>query len=354
MTIRDLAREEIRDMHAYRGAAQLDGALRLHANESPQAIMRGADSLNRYPEIRPEALHCRLALHFGVPRDKILVTRGSSEAIDLLIRSFCRAGQDNVVITPPTFAMYRVYADIQGAGIIECPLVPEQDFAIDVDSLLEKCTATSKLIFICSPNNPCSNLVPETDVIRLLEARRGRTIVVVDEAYIEFSEGKSLAEQTKTIDNLVVLRTLSKAYALAGARCGAVIGAEPLIDLLERVASPYSFATPVVQRVANALGGGQLQNARRLIAEVVSQRDILREALRSIRHIEVVWQSQANFLLVRFQNLTKVSKYLAQQRIVIREFRDDAMLDNCARITVGSAEENQALVRALATLDVMQ
>lgn len=347
MSIEGLARPEIRELNAYQTAVQLDGALRLHANEASWSVAAAGDSLNRYPEIRPEALQARLADRFAVTRDKILVTRGSSEAIDLLIRTFCRAGKDSIVIMPPTFGMYRVYADIQGARTILCPLLPERNFVLDVDVLLDHCSASSKLIFVCSPNNPTGNLIARQDIIRLLEARRGSSIIVVDEAYIEFSETESLADLMVAHDNLVVLRTLSKALALAGARCGAVIGSKELIRLLNGVLAPYALATPVIDCVMRALSSSEASSYDDRIGEIIAERERVAAELATSNQVRKVWPSHANFLLVRFRDLVDAQKRLRSERILIRDYADTPGLGNCARITIGSRSENDRLLAAL-------
>ncbi len=344
MMIEMLARPEIRTLSAYETEWQENGALRLHANEAPTAA--GSDSLNRYPESRPSNLQSRLADRLYVSADNLLITRGSTEAIDLLIRTFCRAGRDNIVITPPTFVMYQVYADIQGANTIQCPLSAERDFVVDLGSLADKCTASSKLIFICSPNNPTGNVTPRSAIVELLNARRNQSIIVVDEAYIEFSESESMADLVAEHDNLVVLRTLSKALALAGARCGALIGNANLVRLLDRVLAPYALATPVIDCVMVALANKKSADDSR-IAEIVAERDRLTEKLALNPFVQKVWPSHANFLLVQFRNLAELQERLQAERILIRDFGDNPGLENCARITIGDASENDRLLAAL-------
>lgn len=347
MNIEDLARPEIRDLQSYETAVSLSGALRLHANESSWPMATDGKSLNRYPELRPVELRSRLADRFGVCHNKLLVTRGSTEAIDLLIRTFCRAGQDNIVVTSPTFSMYQVYADIQGAETISCPLLPEEDFAVDADALNNSCTASSKLIFICSPNNPGGNLVPRSEIIRLLHARKGKSIIVVDEAYIEFSDTGSIAELVADYENLVVLRTLSKALALAGVRCGVAIGSATLIRMLDSVLAPYALATPVIDCVMHALSSDESSAGETRVNRIITERERFRELLAGNNQVRKVWPSQANFLLVQFRDLATVQKRLQSESILIRDFSSQPGLDNCARLTVGSPDENNRLLEVL-------
>ncbi len=347
MTIEALARPEIRDLHVYETAVQTNGVIRLHANESFWSRDSNAAAMNRYPELRPTELQSLLAERFGVAEDNLLATRGSSEAIDLLIRTFCRAGKDNIIISRPTFVMYQVFAEIQGAEVIDCPLLAENNFELNTDSLANKCTQDSKLIFVCSPNNPTGNVVPKANVVRLLESRKDQSIIVVDEAYIEFSDMASTAELIASYDNLVVLRTLSKALALAGARCGAVIGSPALIRILSGVLAPYALATPVVDCVLSAMSKGDEASSQEKVRQTILERERMSEMLQAIPSVKMLWQSQANFLLVQFQNLEEIQSRLQAERILIRDLSDSPGFDNFARITIGTTDENNRLLAAL-------
>lgn len=340
-----LARPEIAALQPYVTATQQADTLRLNANEAPDAPL--ANGLNRYPAIRPGALRSRLATLFEVDEANLLVTRGSSEAIDLLIRTFCRAYQDNIVVTPPTFSMYQVYATMQAAGVVEVPLASNDDFKLDVDEILVRCTDNSKLIFACSPNNPTGGSVPVLDLERLATQRSGQSLVVVDEAYIEFSKSESLLTILNRHDNLVVLRTLSKAWGLAGARCGAVIAHRAVIELLERMLPPYAFSSLTTAGVLESLSDAALESARRRIAITVAERRRMHSALTALACVSRVWPSDSNFLLVRFKDLAAVQKELQQQRILIRAFDGRTELANCARITIGDASDNERLLQAL-------
>ena len=343
MSIALLARPEIRALRPYAMAPLHPLAIRLNANESTAS----AGGLHRYPEIRPGALHERLAAHFRVPAANLLATRGSSEAIDLLLRAFCSAGIDNVVISPPTFEMYRVYADIQGAETLEVPLLPDDDFRLDARRLLDACTAHSKLIVICSPNNPTGTRVPAEAIEEILVARRDQSVVVVDEAYIEFSGQSSLTNRMERFDNLVVLRTLSKAQGLAGARCGAVIGSEPLVTILDGILPPFAMSTPIVDCVLEALSGDPMLQAGATVASIVAERKRLSDALVGLPQVDRCWPSDGNFLLVRFHDINPVRQCLRAAKILVREFPGQEVLADCVRITVGTPAENDALLDAL-------
>lgn len=347
----ELARSDILTLRGYRAAEQITDSVRLNANEAPRPIAAGnaGDGLNRYPEVHPVQLQERLASLFSVPGKNLLVTRGSSEGIDLLLRAFCSANQDNVITPTPTFEMYRFFADVQGVEQREIELSPEQDFLLDTGAVLEKCDDKTKLIFVCSPNNPTGGLVPNSAIEKLLEARRDRSIVVVDEAYVEFSDQPSLAAATGKYDNLVVLRTLSKAHALAGARCGAAIACPDLIDVFCRVLPPYSFPTPVIDSVMNTLNAEGAGNSAAAIEEIIVERDRLCQEMEIYPYVKHIWPSQANFLLVKISDMADLQKFLLGKRILIRDFSNEPRLQNCARITIGSVDDNNALLNALAS-----
>lgn len=352
MSIAALARPEIRNLRAYKIPNACGPAIKLNANESPLATgTTNSEGLNRYPARPPAALTQMMANHYDVATENLLVTRGSSEGIDLLIRSFCSAGQDNVLICPPAFEMYRVFASIQGVQCVDVPLRAAQEYALDTDSLLNACDIRSKLIFICSPNNPSGGSVPRNDVLRILEARKSKSLVILDEAYIEFSDMESLASLVSEYDNLVVLRTLSKARALAGARCGAVIASNAVIDLVDRVLAPYALSTPVIKKAEQALSKNQLARSDLAIREIIDERKRLYRELATCDSVVQIYPSQANFLLVRFQSLVELQRCLDEVGIAIRLFGDDPLLVNCARITVSLKHENDKLIKAIRSLD---
>lgn len=352
MSIADLARDEIRKLRAYQSAAPCNHGLKLNANESPvETGTLDSGGLNRYPALRPAALTQKMAEHYRVVSENVLVTRGSSEGIDLLIRVFCEPGQDSVLLTPPVFAMYQVYASIQGARTINVPLRIENDFALDTDELLDACDENTKLIFLCSPNNPLGSVVSASQVKTILRSRAGKSVVVLDEAYVEFSDQDSMASLVSEFDNLVVLRTLSKALALAGVRCGAVIGATELIPLLDSVLAPYAIASPVIACAKRALSDQQLALSSDAIRATVDERERLRRELTKCNAVEKVWPSQANFLFVRFRSLDTIRRCLEDAGIAIRIYGDELPMKECARITVSLQDDNQQLINAIRSLD---
>ena len=350
MSIAERARPEILALRPYAAAVQVEEAVRLNANEMPWS--NGSDRhrrpLNRYPEIRPSALRGKLAERFGVPARRLLVTRGSSEAIDLLVRAFCRAGRDSIATLAPSFALYRHYAAIQGAAVRSLAGSPDADFVPDLDAFIDSCDRDTRLVFLCSPNNPTGASLPADFIRAMLHARRGFSAVVVDEAYIEFSRRDSVIGMLEDFDNLVVLRTLSKALAFAGARCGAVLGRRPVIDMLDAIQAPYAMATPVVEDLEDALCERRLAAAARRISEIVAQRERVRNALARLPAVRRVWPSDANFLLVRFADVGAVMEATRAAGILVRCLGEP--LTDCIRISIGSPAQNDALLAVLGKL----
>ena len=355
-----LARAEILTLQPYVYAAWDHRYERLHANENPWRAA-GDDSalgLNLYPESPAVALHTRLAELYGVALDQVLAGRGSDEGIDLLMRSFCRAGQDSIVICPPTFGFYRVAAGVQGAGVIEVPLIRSHaGFALDVDSVLAACGRNTnvKLVFLCSPGNPPGNALDANAMLSLCRQLNGRALVVVDEAYIEFTGRPSFTTLLAQHPNLVILRTLSKAYALAGARCGATIADAELISVLARVIPPYAIPTSTVESVIKATAPERRARIAEQIQTLISERTRISAELKQCALIRQVFPSDANFLLVECVDADVVFNAAKSVGLVVRDQRKQPQCGNCLRITVGTPEQNNRLlqgIRAAATQQV--
>ncbi len=348
MTIAKLARPEIRALKPYEAAAQVHETIRLNANEAPWTSSRDhfRRPLNRYPEVRPALLRDILAARYGCAESGLLVTRGTSEAIDLLIRVFCRAGQDNLLTTTPTFSLYKHYAEVQGAEILEFETSRDSDFSIDVDALLSHCDESTRLIFICSPNNPTGTLFPRESLLDLLERRGNRSAIVVDEAYIEFAGEASAIDLLERHENLIVLRTLSKALAFAGARCGSVIGPTAVIEMLNAVQAPYALATPVVEYVENAMQSESPGEAEQWLAQIVSERERLILALGDFSIVQRIWPSTANFFLVEIDDIEALMAQSSDDKVLLRYFGGN--LSDCVRITVGTRAENDRLLQTFA------
>ena len=348
MSAIDLARAEIRALKPYSSARMeaSGGSVLLNANESPwPSVMGGTGALNRYPDPQPAELVKRLAALYGVAPAQVLVARGSDEAIDLLVRAFCRAGRDAVVVSSPTFGMYSVSAGIQDAAVIDVPL--RADFSLDVDGLLTRVTERVKLVFVCSPNNPTGNLVPLATIGRLAAALADRALVVVDEAYIEFAGVPSATTLLARNDNVVVLRTLSKAHALAAARVGTLLAHADIVALLRRILPAYPLPAPCVEAALAALTPPALAATRVRVAGLLEARDRLADGLKTFTGAREVFPSSANFLLARCADAQGVYRRLLAAGVVVRDVSHHAVLTDCLRITVGSDEDHRRLLAAL-------
>lgn len=350
MSVAALARPEIRRLKPYKAAVQVQDTVRLNANEAPwsSAADHFRRPLNRYPEIRPARLQRELAARFGCEPDQLLVTRGTSEAIDLLVRAFCRSGIDNIVTSSPTFTMYHHYAEIQNAEVRAVSASRDDDFRLDVDAFLAACDDNSRVVFICTPNNPTGTAVPRETLVELLERRGNRSVVVVDEAYIEFSDAASATELLSRYPSLVVLRTLSKALAFAGLRCGAVMGAQDVISMLNAIQAPYALATPVVECAEDALHQERLDEAAEAVALIVAERERLLSELDLMAFVKKIWPSAANFLLMQVDDVDAVLRACEQRQILLRYF--GGVLEDCIRVTVGTPDENDRLLDALRSI----
>lgn len=347
--ILERARPDILSIAPYQHAAWQPTLERMHANEMPWRV--DADTtragLNRYPEPQPRELVNRLAELYDVAPAQVLVGRGSDEGIDLLVRAFCRAGQDSVLITPPTFGMYKVAAKIQGAQLVEVPLLREQGFSLDADAVIAAAKDV-KIIFLCTPNNPTGNALDLEAMRRVCEATRDRALVVVDEAYVEFSSRPSISSWLGSFENLVILRTLSKAFALAGARCGAVLAHAELIALLARIVPPYALPASTIEVVMDATTTEGRVTSRSRIAVILEERVRLTRELARLPLIRKVWPSDANFLLADCIDADRVLRAANDVGLIIRDPRSQAGLEQSVRISIGTPEQNSRLLRGIA------
>ncbi len=344
-----IARPDILSVEPYEHASWNPALERLHANELPwRSNGDGSEAgLNRYPEPQPRALVTQLAELYGQPPANVLVTRGSDEAIDLLTRAFCRAGTDQVLVCPPTFGMYGVAARIQGAGVVRVALNQARGFEYDIDAVLAACTPTVKLVYVCSPNNPTGNLIAEETILRLASELAGRALLVVDEAYVEFADTPGSARHLPGHPWLVVLRTLSKAHGLAGARCGVVLAHAEIIALLRRIVEPYNLAQLSVEAVLRALQPAVRASTRERVALIRSERAQLAAALEASAGVIRVWPSAANFLLVEFTDPQQAFDAACAAGLLVRDVRRQPGLGRALRVTVGTPEQNRRLIAAL-------
>ncbi|NCW11929.1 MAG: histidinol-phosphate transaminase [Chitinophagia bacterium] len=297
---------------------------------------------NRYPDPMQMKIKDKLSFIKKVPATQIFIGNGSDECIDLLYRSFCEPGKDNVIICPPTYGMYEVSANINNVEIRTAPLLP--DFQLNMAHIEQLVDAQTKIIWICSPNNPTGNSLHVLDIEMVLNNFNG--LVVVDEAYINFSQQKSFIQSLVDYPNLVVLQTLSKAWGLAGLRIGICFANEPVIEYLNKVKPPYNINIASQQLAIKALEEvGQVND---MIQHLVEMREALAEVLLSMPGILQVYPSDTNFLLVKVQNATQLYQYLLTQGIVVRDRSNVEFCEDCLRITIGTESENTHLVDAIA------
>lgn len=297
---------------------------------------------NRYPDPYQKEIKEKLAVIKNIPASQIFLGNGSDEIIDLLFRAFCEPGKDNIIICPPTYPMYEVNANINNIGIQSAPLLP--DFQLNVAHIEQLVNSNTKIIWICSPNNPTGNSLDRIDIETILNHFNG--IVVVDEAYINFSKQKSFIQSLIDYPNLVVLQTLSKAWGLAGLRVGMCFASEAIIGYLNKVKAPYNISLVAQELVLKALEEvGQVND---MIQHLVDMRIALAEVIESMPHVEKVYPSDTNFLLVKIPNATKLYQYLCSKGIIVRDRSSLPNCENSIRITVGNEQENTLLVNAMA------
>jgi len=355
-SVLDLVRDDLRGFAGYSSArsARLEGDVWLNANESAWPSPGDADgSCRRYPEPQPQALCERLADLYGCRSEQLLVGRGSDEAIDLLVRALCVPGRDAVLYTPPVFGMYAVSARLQNAAALEVPLRDaEAGLVPDIEAIISTAQrGRARLVFLCSPANPGGLSIPLQQVQTVADALRGQALVVVDEAYGEFADEPSATTLLDSYDNIAVLRTLSKAHALAAARIGCVIADAGLIAVLRRCQAPYPVPTPCSMLALQGLSEDALAQTRARIVTVRSERNRMRIAL-SIQHcVRRVYASDANFLLVRFNDAEAAFQALLAAGVVVRDQRAAPLLQDALRITLGTPEQNDRVLDALNALE---
>lgn len=339
-----LLRENIKKLVPYSSARDEfsgEASIYLDANEnafgSPLPV-----AYNRYPDPLQAKLKERIAEIKGVPVPHIFVGNGSDEVIDIVYRAFCNPGVDNVIICPPTYGMYEVSANINDVELRRAPLTP--DFQLDLEAMEAAVDEHTKLIFICSPNNPTGNALRRGDIELLLNNFKG--VVVIDEAYINYSRHKSFIQELTEYPNLVVMQTLSKAWGLAALRVGMAFSSTLIVDVMNKIKPPYNISQASQELALQALG--QVDKVNGWIRETVREREALAAALSGLSLVLHVYPSDANFLLVKTTDARGIYQYLVDKGIIVRDRSRVMLCEGCLRITVGTPEENQELIRMLA------
>lgn len=339
--LNNLIRENIKDLKPYSSARDEYASLGsemvfLDANENPNS-----NGVNRYPDPHQRSLKSILAKQKNVEESQILVGNGSDEILDLLFRTFCEPKKDNIISLPPTYGMYKVLAGINAIENREVLL--NSEFQPDIETIISKVDSDSKLLFLCSPNNPTGNLIDTKKIKDLLIRFQG--LVIIDEAYIDFSKTNSWVNKLSMYPNLVVTQTLSKAYGMAGIRLGMCFASEAIIDLLKKIKPPYNVNELTQKQAVN--GVLDIAKVTNQVSEILTERQNLKEALREIPFIQNIYNSEANFLLVKVDDADMRYNQLLEQQIVIRNRSKQPLCDNTLRFTIGTPEENIKLIKAL-------
>ncbi|HEY9342041.1 MAG TPA: histidinol-phosphate transaminase [Hanamia sp.] len=338
-----LIRENIKKLTPYSSARSEfkgEASVFLDANENPFGSPLLTKSFNRYPDPLQWKVKFELAKIKGVPAENIFIGNGSDEVIDLANRIFCNPGKDNVIICPPTYGMYEVSANINDVEIKKVSL--NNDFQLDVEGILEATDENTKLLFICSPNNPTGNNMNRGDIEILLNNFPG--LIIIDEAYINFSRQKTFIQELTEYPNLIVMQTLSKAWGMAGLRLGLAFASLDIIDLFNKVKPPYNINASSQQLTLEALKNtGQVNE---WIKEIVDQRNSIKQELSLFSFVEKIYESDANFLLVKVEDADSLYQYLRNKKIVVRSRSKEVLCENCIRITIGTMEENKVLLEA--------
>jgi len=299
---------------------------------------------NRYPDPHQIRVKKKISTIKGVPVENIFLGNGSDECIDILQRTFCEPGIDNIIICPPTYGMYEVSANVNNVKIKKVNLT--RQFQLDVAAIERAIDENTKLIFLCSPNNPTGNSLRHHDIEVILNNYFG--LVVIDEAYINFSRQKSFGPQLIEYPNLVVMQTLSKAWGLAALRVGMVLASQDIVDVMNKIKPPYNINQASQELALQALE--EVEQVNEMIKEIVKERELLAEALVNLSFVEKVYPSDANFLLVKVNDAIGIYKKLLGKGIVVRDRSRVELCEGCLRITVGTIEENKSLLQALSTI----
>ena len=339
MNINPLVRPNILKLVPYSSArSEFKGQadIFLDANENPFD-----NGVNRYPDPLQKALKARISELKHIPAEQIFLGNGSDEAIDLLVRIFCEPGTDHILILPPTYGMYQVAADIAGVEVREVSLTP--DFQPDIPAILSAANAHSKILFLCSPNNPTGNDLPIQSIRALAASFPG--IVVVDEAYIDFSSQPSASTFLPEFPNLVVLQTFSKAWGMAGIRLGMAYASKQIIDLFNKVKPPYNINQLTQQHALEALQDTSRKD--QMVHVLLEERDKMIKILQTIPYVQYIFPTSANFVLVRVESPNTLYDFLVKQGIIVRNRNNVHLCFGSLRITIGTPEENQTLLEAL-------
>ncbi len=344
--IHSLIRENIAKLKPYSSAKSefkdfKQDLIFLDANENPYE-----NGWNRYPDPDQADLKKILSNIKGIPEDNMLLGNGSDEILDMIFRVFCEPKKDNILINIPTFGMYKVLAGVNDVAYKTVLLT--KDFQLDIDSIIKNIDKNTKLLIICSPNNPTGNLIIKEDILDLLN-RLKNVIIVIDEAYIDFSEADSWLNEVNNFNNLIVTQTLSKAYGMAGLRLGICYAQTEIIDVLKKIKMPYNVNVLSQIKAINELKN--VENLKQQLNQIAKSKELLKNELLHISFIQKIYPSDTNFLMVKVDDANKRHKQLIQKQIVVRNRTNEPLCENCLRFTIGTESETKKLIIALKKLD---
>ena len=341
--LNNLVRENIKKLKPYSSArSEFSGVAKIFLDANENSFGSPLTKwYNRYPDPLQWELKKKLSTIKNVPAENILLGNGSDECIDLLIRAFCDPKKDNIIICPPTYGMYEVYAHINDVPIKEVPLLP--DFQLNLEGLESAIDGNTKLIFFCSPNNPTGNSLEREDIEVVLNNFEG--IIVVDEAYVNYSKHRSFLSELNDYPNLVVMQTFSKAWGLAALRLGMNFASTEIIDILNSIKPPYNINQATQELAIKALDN--LDDVNAMIKETVKERDNLMKKLGQLPQVKKVYPSDSNFLLTKMTDATSIYNYLKENGIIVRNRSNVLLCEDCLRITVGTPKQNKQLIEEL-------
>ncbi|CDT98091.1 Histidinol-phosphate aminotransferase [Vibrio coralliirubri] len=343
--IDSLVPQAVKKLIPYQSARRIggDGRVWLNANELESSLFQGEASHNRYPDFLPQDIAKAYQAYCGTDAATVAV-RGADEAIDLLIRTFCKPASDNILICSPTYAMYEFCADALAINTLDSPL--QEDFSLNVADIVNK-AELANIVFLCSPNNPTGNVIPKSDLIQVLEGTIGKSLVVVDEAYIEFEPQTSAVSLIERYPHLVVIRTLSKAFGLAAVRCGFILASQNVMQYVAKLIPPYPMPDCSSQIVLDALSDERVSVMQDATQNLVELRNWFACELTQFDFIESVYPSSTNFILLRQKAGHQVFSVLAKDGIVTRNQNHEPALRNCVRISIGSQESMLEVITSL-------
>ena len=352
--MKDLVRKNIQQLAPYESGYRENAkkCILLNANENPYLPYPNNEQCigaNRYYDDNLYRLYKIFADLYKVSEDNLIITKGSDEAIELLVKSFCEPNEDYIMVFSPTFSMYKFYADVQGVKTIDIPLILNNKANLDIKKIMEYKSNPPKIIFITNPQAPVGNLLKKEEVLEIIKTFDKKSVIAIDEAYIEFSKSESFVEELKKYSSVAILRTLSKAYAMAGLRIGCCISSRKITQVLRKVQPPYSVSTKSTQIAAKALSKTGLKYAQKNIEKIIQQRNAVFPKLKNMKNIDKLFLSDTNFIFFKYKNIEKLKQTCASKNIVLRFY--NGKFKNYVRYSVSNEKENNILISLLKELE---